>query len=265
MHPTDGFIGEESSVGEWMEVSVCGAVFSLNESRLTPCLSTNSSTTKKPSSTKSNVLRDGTLIDLCGATLLWRSVESLQKTPTKHYIEMNLENLNRLRPQCPVGLKTLMFPSTASPQAHQQLVQTCVLSKLNNLSRLNRQLLDRIPMVYLKCGHVHGQHDWGVKNDNERECPLCRTVGSYVQLLIGLEPSLYTDINDNNNNSNLFKPYAFRPCGHMASEKTCKYWSRIQVPQGTLQGLSAICPFCAVPLCKEKPYVKLIFQEGVHF
>jgi Pellino. len=29
----------------------------------------------------SNVLQDGTLIDLCGATLLWRSAEGLAKSP----------------------------------------------------------------------------------------------------------------------------------------------------------------------------------------
>lgn len=28
-----------------------------------------------------NVLQDGTLIDLCGATLLWRSAEGLAKSP----------------------------------------------------------------------------------------------------------------------------------------------------------------------------------------
>jgi pellino protein len=76
--------------------------------------------------------------------------------------------------------------------------------------------------------------------------------------MMGLEPSLYNDTN-----LSLFKPYAFRPCGHMASESTCKYWSKILVPQGTTQDLSSICPFCAHPLCKEQPFVKLIFQEGV--
>lgn len=30
---------------------------------------------------ESNVLEDGTLIDLCGATLLWRSAEGLAKSP----------------------------------------------------------------------------------------------------------------------------------------------------------------------------------------
>lgn len=30
---------------------------------------------------ESNILQDGTLIDLCGATLLWRSSEGLQHSP----------------------------------------------------------------------------------------------------------------------------------------------------------------------------------------
>lgn len=163
MHPSNGFTGQDSKSNEWMEVSVCGAVFSLSESRLAPCL--GKSTPSNPN--KTNVLRDGTLIDLCGATLIWRSTDSLQRTPTKHYLEMNLENLNRLRPQCPVGLKTLVFPSSASPLALNKKQQSCLLATY---------VSDRVPMVYLKCGHVHGQHDWGIKKDNERECPLCRKV-----------------------------------------------------------------------------------------
>ncbi len=85
---------------------------------------------------------------------------------------------------------------------------------------------------------------------------------------MGLEPSLYCDIFDGHDlnkktaNCTYFKSYAFRPCGHMASEKTCKYWSKMVIPQGAAQGLSAVCPFCAMPLCKEQPYVRLIFQEG---
>ncbi|CAF0998289.1 unnamed protein product [Brachionus calyciflorus] len=248
MHPTNGFIGNDSKSNEWMEVSVCGAVFSLSETRLTPMISRVQ--TNNPN--KNNILRDGTLIDLCGATLLWRSIEGLQKTPTKHYLDMNLEYLNNLRPQCPVGLKTLVFQTESTPMPS--------MDTMSSSSSLNSP--DRIPMVYLKCGHVHGNHEWGIKKDNDRECPLCRKVGPYVQLVMGVEPSLYTDT-DFLNMNNLFKPYAFRPCGHMASEKTCKYWSRILVPQGTTQGLNSICPFCSITLCKEQPYVKLIFQEGV--
>jgi pellino protein len=170
MHPSHGFTGEDDSKpGEWMEVSVCGAVFKLNESRISPNLTKNQALSKS-----TNILRDGTLIDLCGATLVWRSTESLQRTPTKHYLDMNLEHLNRIRPQCPVGLKTLVFPSSASPlNASQHIIQPQINLKENIMLK---KLGDRVPMVYLKCGHVHGHHDWGVKKDNERECPLCRKV-----------------------------------------------------------------------------------------
>lgn len=296
MHPMDGgfeYNNETKYTNEWMEVSVCGAVFNLDENRLTPCLNINNAHLDSSQSgllnnkdTKSNILRDGTLIDLCGATLLWRSIDSLKHSPTKKYIEMNLEYLNGLRPQCPVGFRTLVFPSCASPSSTSHLPsnflannillsnnnENSVKSKFSSCNHNNRIVKpqkssnknsDRIPMVYLKCGHIHGQHDWGVKKDNERECPLCRNIGPYVQLLVGIEPSFYCEKNFKNNQNNIpFKPYAFLPCGHMAGEETCRYWSKIKIPQGVTQGLSSLCPFCAVPLCKDQPIVKLILQEG---
>ena len=271
MHPANGFEvcrdEDHKYSNEWFEVSVCGTLISLNESRLTPCINTkkNKYIASSPdpchpfADKKSNILMDGTLIDLCGATLLWRSSSSLRNTPTKQYLEMNLAHLNRLKPQCPVGFKTLVFPSSASPAAATQGASMFLVKNV-----YNENSTDRKPMVYLKCGHVHGQHDWGVKKDNERECPLCRKVGPYVQLLMGLEPSFYCDIDFNSFiGTNPFRPYAFLPCGHMASETTCRYWSQIMVPHGITQVQSSLCPFCAVPLCKEQPFVKLILQEGL--
>lgn len=179
MHPSHGFTSSHSDTSEWMEVSVCGAVFKLNEAR-----SINNNKPTSPDHQANNVLRDGTLIDLCGATLMWRGATSLQQTPTKHYLDLNLEHLNKIRPQCPVGLKTLVFPSSASP-AHNS--NTSFYFPKPNDPNTNQQrvlnpkrLGDRMPMVYLKCGHVHGHHDWGVKKDNERECPLCRKVFSLL-------------------------------------------------------------------------------------
>jgi pellino protein len=179
MHPSNGFDLASDDQPEWMEVSVCGQVFKLNESRLTPDFKLNNIKQNDTdlNNLKTNILRDGTLIDLCGATLLWRSVDSLKKTFNKHCLEMNLENLNRLKLQCPVGLKTLVFPSSSqlnnSSNRH--------LNHINNniLSKSNAKIIDRTPMVYLKCGHVHGHHNWGKVNENERECPLCRKV-SYI-------------------------------------------------------------------------------------
>ena len=50
-------------------------------------------------------LQDGTLVDLCGATLLWRSAEGLSRSPTKHDLERMVDQLNAGRPQCPVSVR----------------------------------------------------------------------------------------------------------------------------------------------------------------
>lgn len=75
-----------------------------------------------------------------------------------------VEGINACRPQCPVGLTTLVLPSKshASPG------------------------LDKQPFVYIKCGHVHGRHTWGQKDDDDdkRTCPLCLKVSNiYIYLL----------------------------------------------------------------------------------
>jgi len=54
------------TLGKWREVSVRGGIYSLRETRSVP------SKSQKVDS-ESNILMDGTLIDLCGATLIWRS------------------------------------------------------------------------------------------------------------------------------------------------------------------------------------------------
>ena len=43
---------------------------------------------------------------------------------------------------------------------------------------------DKQPFVYLKCGHVHGQHQWGQSHDSNdgRTCPLCLTVSWFYPL-----------------------------------------------------------------------------------
>ncbi len=135
-----------------------------------------------------NTLRDGTMIDLCGATLLWRSSSGLQASPvsssersspvidqafstawthiprtkgayhclqSRRELEYNVAAINAGRPQCPVGLNTLVLPSK------------------NTLTESDKQ-----PYVYLNCGHVHGQHNWGPEDPDtkDRTCPMCRKV-----------------------------------------------------------------------------------------
>lgn len=222
MQPQGGF-NESAKAGVWREVSVGGTVYALRESRSTPHKSSQIVE-------ENNVLQDGTLIDLCGATLLWRSAQGLTASPSEREFEHLVDDINAGRPQCPVGLMTLVLPRKGTLAVN-----------------------DKQPFVYLKCGHVHGQHQWGQSNDNDgRTCPLCLTVSPFVKLKMGCELSLYVD--------NEHPTHCFSPCGHMASENTVRYWSQVAVPHGC-QGFHAVCPFCATPLDTDPATVKLIFQD----
>uniref|UniRef100_A0A8D0BKT8 Pellino E3 ubiquitin protein ligase family member 2 n=1 Tax=Salvator merianae TaxID=96440 RepID=A0A8D0BKT8_SALMN len=227
MHPKGGFT-EESRPGVWREISVCGDVYTLRETR-------SAQQRGKLVENETNVLQDGSLIDLCGATLLWRTADGLFHTPTQKHIEALRQEINAARPQCPVGLNTLAFPS------------------------INRKEVveEKQPWAYLSCGHVHGYHNWGHRSDteaNERECPMCRTIGPYVPLWLGCEAGFYVDAGP--------PTYAFTPCGHVCSEKSAKYWSQIPLPHGT-HAFHAACPFCATQLSGDQNCIKLIFQGPV--
>ena len=193
LKPRGEFVGGTATAGQWVEVSVGGSLFHLRDSRSAP-------QKKAQVDNEVNLLVDGSLVDLCGATLLWRSAEGLARGPTSRHLEAMVDELNAGKPQCPVGLNTLVLPrkSTLPPP-------------------------DQTPYVYLKCGHVQGQHHWGCGKDgnaSERICPICSNVGPVAQLSMGLEPAFWVDRD---------KPtYAFNPCGHMASEKTVRYYTTIQ-------------------------------------
>lgn len=230
MHPQGSFCGGDSEPGVWREVSVCGGIYTLRESR---------SAQQRGYLVEgvTNVLQDGTLIDLCGATLLWRSAEGLEKSPTKDYLENLVDKLNAGRPVCPVGLNTLVIPRKAS---------------FSGADGTDKQQ----PYVYLNCGHVQGSHDWGhEKNSLTRTCPLCTKVGPVQKLCMGIEPAFYVDAGPP-----VF--FAFNPCGHMATEKTVKYWASVMIPHGT-NAFEAFCPFCATPLEETPGYVRLIFQDNL--
>uniref|UniRef100_A0A8C7LYF1 Pellino E3 ubiquitin protein ligase family member 3 n=1 Tax=Oncorhynchus mykiss TaxID=8022 RepID=A0A8C7LYF1_ONCMY len=239
MHPAGEFVSEPAP-GVWREISVCGNVFALRETRSAQQRGTLVEN-------ESNTLQDGSLIDLCGATLLWRTPSGLRRTPTLKQLETLRQELNAARPQCPVGFNTLAFPSLA-----------------------RREIVDKKqPWVYVNCGHVHGYHNWGYRKDKghnvgpggtapastgERECPMCRRVGPYVPLWLGCEGGLYLDAGP--------PTHAFCPCGHVCSEKTVAGWSQIPLPHGT-HAFHAACPFCGTWLTGEHGHIKLIFQGPV--
>lgn len=215
-----------------------------------------------------------------------------KRNQSKRDVEKLVDEINEGRPQCPVGLNTLVIPRKIALNEH-----------------MNQ------PYVYLNCGHVQGKqmrtrtttkivfiiyrlviklnlmdfsclsfdtgnHDWGQdKSTGARRCPMCLEQGAVVTLCMGCEPAFYVD----------FGPptYAFNPCGHMATEKTVKYvivflikksefkkkifilidlifryWASVDIPHGTM-GFQAICPFCATPLDGSPGYIKLIFQDNL--
>ncbi|KAG7258944.1 hypothetical protein CRUP_035683, partial [Coryphaenoides rupestris] len=262
MHP-EGF-PEDSRQGLWREISVCGDVYALRETRSGPSRGTLAEG-------ESSALRDGSLVDLCGATLLWRTGEGLLKAPTLRHLEALRQELNAARPQCPVGLSTLAFPSL--PRSHS--------------------LEERQPWVYLTCGHVHGRHDWGQRSEGgrrhpgdeeqeddeappphhhhhhqspasapplargsplaRRECPLCRSVGPYVPLWLGCEPAVYVDASA--------PTHALVPCGHVCSERSARYWAETPLPHGT-HAFRPACPFCSAAL-STPGWTRLIFQGPI--
>ncbi|XP_063058843.1 E3 ubiquitin-protein ligase pellino homolog 1 [Engraulis encrasicolus] len=330
MHPRHGFT-QDSRPSAWREISVCGNVFTLRETR-------SAQQRGKMVEKESHELRDGSLIDLCGVTLLWRTAEGLARTPSSRHLEALRQELNAARPQCPVGLNTLAFPSlriSGGGSGGSSAGSSGGSSGGGSGGGgggggggghgHGRGVLDsKQPWVYLKCGHVHGYHPWSgghsssssqsrrsqeideededefddddeemmlmmqrtspavvVRDDTraasgqqrhshhhhhhqhqessacgpdtarERECPMCRTRGPYVPLWLGCEPAFYLDAAP--------PTHAFVPCGHVCSEKTAAFWSRIPLPYGT-HAFHLACPFCLRPLRRDRGFVRLIFQ-----
>lgn len=143
---------------------------------------------------------------------------------TKRDLEKLVDEINEGRPQCPVGLNTLVIPRKVTLSEHTNqpyvylncghvqgkfnvytinILTNCITFKLND---------------YLKNKNIYifiGNHDWGQdKLTGARRCPMCLEQGASVTLCMGCEPVFYVD----------FGPptYAFNPCGHMATEKTVK-------------------------------------------
>lgn len=250
--------------GVWREVSVDGGIYAIRESR-------SAAQKGRRIENETNILQDGTLIDLCGATLLWRSVDGFKSSPTKRTLEEKIDLLNASRPQCPVGLNTLVIPR--KPILPGNAVDKHRRSSNNhgykdhhssNKDHHNHHHShhsrssdkggsSQQPYVYLKCGHVQGYHDWGTtEKSNQRTCPICLSVGNVAKLSMGLEPSFYVDSGP--------LTHVFNPCGHMASERTIKYWTSIKIPHGT-HFFHSICPFCATPVATDEPTsTRLIFQ-----
>ncbi|XP_022799915.1 E3 ubiquitin-protein ligase pellino homolog 2-like [Stylophora pistillata] len=176
----------------WREISVCGNVYGLRRTR---------STTEKGKTVEdeSNVLLDGSLIDLCGAVLLWRSAEAIKEMPTLETIDKMRECLNASRPQCPVGLTTLRFPSQSEPSS--SVIQCTAI---------------RLPQVW-SCtwSSFMDIHPREILQTKELVQFVYRSAW-YVPLTLGKEPAFYQ--------GEPAATHAFVPCGHVCSEETVRFW-----------------------------------------
>lgn len=82
---------------------------------------------------------------------------------SKRDLEREIDEINASRPQCPVGLNTLVISRKVTPNENQQQ-----------------------PYVYLNCGHVQGLHDWGQDKDSgTRKCPICLEVDKFIYEIQG--------------------------------------------------------------------------------
>ncbi len=71
---------------------------------------------------ETNELRDGCLIDLCGATLLWRSADHVHSIlDESDFVEKVQKAINSKRPQCPISFNTLYLPKTKKPSEPEKL------------------------------------------------------------------------------------------------------------------------------------------------
>eukprot|EP00108_Taenia_solium_P005747 TsM_000906000 transcript=TsM_000906000 gene=TsM_000906000 len=240
---------EQSSL--WREVSVCGNVYKLHSTMFVP------GETDRVED-EDNVLEDGTLIDLCGAILIWRSAEGLKHGLTLTDIDEMVNILNQLHIQCPVYLKTLYFDGLGAPRISFKHSYPAISGQGLSSSHISTTFGGGSqPHVYLNCGHVHGYHDWQPNNQqsssepNNRTCPLCRQKSQFVRISIGEEVGFFVDRGA--------PSHCFNPCGHIASEATVRFWSKLRLPVTSQTPMVPKCPFCAHVI--EGPPVRLIFQH----
>lgn len=218
---------QDSALCQWLEVSVRGAILSLRSSR-------SAKTRGHLLPNDSNVVRDGSLIDLCGVTLLFRTKEGLEQSPTTKELDERLASMNADRPQCPVGMNTLVIPRQRNAVAIKHATDQ--------------------PYIYMTCGHVQGRHGWGEQPNKLKKCPICFKDGSIVRMCMGMEPAFYVG-------KDVTPTHAFNPCGHIANFETLDYWSKIPFPHeaSAFKPIGAACPFCITVLDVKSPIVRIIF------
>lgn len=242
--------GEKESHSQWREVTICGAIYGIRDRRSVPSAGNRLD--------EDNLLRDKTLIDLCGVTLFWRSAEGLSTSANSWDLKLMIDGINMARFQCPITYHTLHMCCTESskrphlPTPSQKAMVTLFEDAAVGPTTAVPGAPKSEPYVYLRCGHVHGWHTWDNSNANtNRTCSLCLQISPFVRLSIGLEPAFHVD-------RSALMTHCFSPCGHMASERTIRFWCSIPLPTVHSTKYKPRCPFCLSPVDPQP--VRLLFQ-----
>lgn len=202
----------------WREVSVSGYIYPVRSAKM-------DASKRARILEESNILVDGTLIDLCGVTLIWRTPEGLKRTPTEYYLNHLQSTLHKHTPESlPLPRNSRMIVSQVEPS-----VKKCY--------------------VFLACGHVTAFSK--LPNDHAKglHCPYCSAFGPVKEFTVGTEPGFYF-------HEEAPSYAAFKPCGHVATQKTVEFWSGVQIPDHrNIQ--RSLCPFCGQNLNFITKHVRL--------
>ncbi|XP_049959511.1 uncharacterized protein LOC126476502 isoform X9 [Schistocerca serialis cubense] len=191
-HPQGNFWGGDAKPGCWREVSVNGKLYTLRPIR-------DSDVRGAPVQHETNLLQDGSLIDLCGATVIWRSADGLKKSITKDNLRQALSEES-------------IFKCTGMCVQYKDSDSSTILSSSGSTDSQKKCL----PHVYFKCGHVQTCVD---TTRNYAACPVCLEYGPTARLSLGIEAAFYVDRGP--------LQYAFNPCGHIANKKTVECYLRL--------------------------------------
>lgn len=239
---------------QWYEVSVNGNLYGIDPRAASPLSSMTSSSSSRsrshnghsstrhtafnrptaPSDGVAPILTDGAIIDLGGVQLQFQtshrsasigvSLDNLAPvTTTRDSMSSVVTKMQRLNIHCPVQLHLLRF---TRPEPGEEVDS------------------DQIPHVFPACGHVFGYEK---RIASSKTCPLCRTPGNLVQLLLKENSQLQAEAE-----RHLVPECVINPCGHAISLKLAKHYASLLMPNGR-----AICPFCAVHLDPRTPYSRL--------
>ncbi|KAJ0396010.1 hypothetical protein ATCC90586_003458 [Pythium insidiosum] len=245
---------------KWYEVSVNGNLYEIlpraaapDAARSDPVTSARHTAFNRPKSGCADfpaLLTDGAIIDLGGVQLLFQSKLTQTQTPGDESLlrasmalfagdawsprdssrasQSIVAQLERMNVQCPVQLHPLRFRRNRHDQVH----------------------FDQVPHVFPSCGHVFG---YDARLADARQCPLCRTPGNLVPLLLKENFQLLSPVE-----RTTIPECVLNPCGHAISKKLATQFAALLMPNGR-----SICPFCAVHLDRATPFSRLYLYSDL--